>query len=53
LNEAFSVSVSQLERIIRYLKKQTERHRTTPCQKGDAALLQQSEISDNERYLWV
>ncbi len=49
---AFSVSVSQLDRIIRYIKGQVEHHRTMTFQEEFVALLKKHRIEYDERYLW-
>jgi putative transposase len=50
---AFSVSVSQLETIISYIKNQKEHHRTRSFQEEYLALLKKHGIEYDERYLWV
>ena len=49
---AFSVSVSQLDKIIRYIKGQEEHHRRVTFQEEFLALLQKHRIEYDERYLW-
>ena len=49
---AFSVSVSQLETIISYLKNQEEHHRKMTFQEEFTALLKKHKIEYDERYLW-
>ena len=49
---AFSVSVSQLETIIQYIKGQEEHHRKMTFQEELLSLLKKHQISYDERYLW-
>ena len=49
---AFSVSVSQLDRIIRYIRNQQEHHRKITFQEEFLALLKKHRIEYDERYLW-
>jgi len=49
---AFSVSVSQMERITQYIKSQEEHHRTMTFQEEFLALLKHHRIEYDERYLW-
>jgi putative transposase len=49
---AFSVSVSQLETITRYIKNQKEHHRTRSFQEECLMLLKKHRIEFDERYLW-
>ena len=49
---AFSVSVSQLDNIIRYIKGQEEHHRTMTFQEEFLALLKKHRIEYDEHYLW-
>ena len=49
---AFSVSVSQLERIIQYIKDQEDHHRKKSFQEEFLALLKKHHIAYDERYLW-
>ena len=49
---AFSVSVSQLDNIIRYIKGQEEHHRKMTFQEEFVALLKKHRIEYDERYLW-
>ncbi|MEO6034600.1 MAG: transposase [Verrucomicrobiota bacterium] len=49
---AFSVSVSQLDTIIAYIKKQPEHHRKMTFQEEFAALLKKHKMEYDERYLW-
>jgi REP element-mobilizing transposase RayT len=49
---AFSVSVSQLETIINYIKKQKEHHRKRSFQQEFLMLLKKHRIEFDERYLW-
>jgi putative transposase len=48
---AFSVSVSQLDKIIPYIKNQLEHHRRTTFQEEFLALLKKHRITYDERYL--
>jgi REP element-mobilizing transposase RayT len=49
---AFGVSVSLLERTIRYIKTQEEHHRKMSFQEEFLALLKKHRIPYDERYLW-
>ena len=49
---AFSVSVSQLDKIIQYIKNQEEHHRKKTFQEEFLALLKKHRITYDERYLW-
>ena len=49
---AFSVSVSQLEKITEYIKGQQEHHRKMTFKEEFVALLKKHEIAYDERYLW-
>jgi putative transposase len=49
---AFSVSVSQLATVVRYIKGQEEHHRKIPFQEEFLALLQKHRIQFEEKYLW-
>ena len=49
---AFSVSVSQLDKIIEYIKGQEEHHRRVTFQEEFRALLEKHRIEYDERYLW-
>jgi hypothetical protein len=49
---AFSVSVSQLDKTIQYIKSQEEHHRTMSFQEEFLALLKKHRIAFDERYLW-
>lgn len=49
---AFSVSVSQLETIIKYIKNQKEHHRKRSFQDEFLMLLKKHRIEFDERYLW-
>ena len=49
---AFSVSVSQLDRTIDYIKNQPEHHRKMTFQEEFLALLKKHRIEYDERYLW-
>ena len=49
---AFSVSVSQLDKIIEYIKGQEEHHRRVTFQEEFRALLEKHRIEYDKRYLW-
>ena len=49
---AFSVSVSQLEKTIEYIKGQEAHHRKMTFQEEFLALLKKHRIEYDERYLW-
>ena len=49
---AFSVSVSQLDVVRRYIRGQEEHHRTVSFQDEFVALLKKHGIDYDERYLW-
>ena len=49
---AFSVSVSQLDRIIGYIQGQEAHHRTRSFQAEYLALLKKHRVAYDERYLW-
>ena len=49
---AFSVSVSQLDRIIRYIENQEEHHRKMSFQEEFIALLKRHNVEYDDRYLW-
>ena len=49
---AFSVSVSQLDKTIQYIKRQEEHHRKMTFQEEFLALLKKHRIAYDERYLW-
>ena len=49
---AFSVSVSQLDKTIQYIKSQEEHHRRVSFQQEFLALLRKHGIQYDERYLW-
>jgi REP element-mobilizing transposase RayT len=49
---AFSVSVSQLERITAYIENQREHHRVKGFREELLALLKRHRIEYDERYLW-
>jgi REP element-mobilizing transposase RayT len=49
---AFGVSVSQLDKIIRYIKDQAEHHHKMSFQEEFLALLKKHRITYDERYLW-
>jgi REP element-mobilizing transposase RayT len=48
----FGVSVSQLENIIGYIRKQPEHHRTMTFQEEFLALLKKHRVEFDERYIW-
>ncbi len=49
---AFSVSVSQLDKIIRYIENQAEHHRTMTFQEEFLMLLKKHHVAYEEKYLW-
>jgi len=49
---AFSVSVSQLDNVVDYIKKQPEHHRTKTFQEEFLELLKKHHVEFDERYLW-
>ena len=49
---AFSVSVSQLDKTIEYIKRQEEHHRRMTFQEEFLALLKKHRIEYDERYVW-
>ena len=49
---AFSVSLSQLDTLIQYIKGQQEHHRRMTFQEEFQALLKKHRIEYDERYLW-
>ena len=49
---AFSVSVSQLETILKYIQNQEQHHRRMSFQDEFVALLQKHKIAYDQRYLW-
>ena len=49
---SFSVSVSQLDKIIAYIKGQEDHHRTMTFKEEFVALLKKHRIQYDERYLW-
>jgi len=49
---AFGVSVSQLEKIIQYIKDQPEHHLRMTFQEEFLALLKKHRVEYDERYLW-
>jgi putative transposase len=49
---AFSVSPSQLEGVLRYVKEQPEHHRTRTFQEEYRELLRKHGIDFDERYVW-
>jgi putative transposase len=49
---AFSVSVSQLDKIVGYIKTQERHHKKMTFQEEFVALLKKHNITFDERYLW-
>ena len=49
---AFGISVSQLDKIIQYIKGQPEHHRRMTFQEEFLALLKKHRVEYDERYLW-
>ena len=49
---SFSVSVSQLDKIIAYIRSQPEHHRKMTFQEEFVALLKKHHLQYDERYLW-
>ena len=49
---AFSVSVSQLDTIVEYIRNQAEHHRTKTFEEEFVALLKRHRITYDDRYLW-
>ena len=49
---AFSVSVSQFEKVARYIEYQEAHHRRTTFQEEFVALLEKHRMDYDERYLW-
>jgi putative transposase len=49
---AFSVSVSQLEKTMRYIRAQEEHHKKLSFEQEFLALLKKHRIAYDERYLW-
>ena len=49
---SFSVSISQLDKIIAYIKGQVEHHRKMTFKEEFVALLKKHSIQYDERYLW-
>src|SRR5450756_1011118 len=49
---AFSVSVSQLDKITGYIRKQPDHHRKQTFQEEFLALLHKHNVEYDERYLW-
>ena len=49
---SFSVSVSQLDKIIAYIRSQPEHYRKMTFQEEFVALLKKHHIQYDERYLW-
>ncbi len=49
---AFSVSLSQVNKIVRYIENQEEHHRKAGFQEEFRILLEKHRISYDERYLW-
>jgi putative transposase len=50
---AFSVSVSQLDNVVDYIKKQPAHHRTMTFQDEFLELLKKHRVEFDERYLWA
>ena len=49
---AFSVSVSQLDKTVRYIQRQAEHHRKMTFQEEFLALLKKHRVIYDDRYLW-
>jgi len=49
---AFSVSVSQLDKLVEYIRNQPEHHQKTTFQEEFLSLLKKHRIEFDERYLW-
>lgn len=49
---AFTVSESRLEPVVRYVKSQTEHHRTKTFQEEFVEFLERNRVAYDERYLW-
>ena len=49
---SFSVSVSQLDKIVAYIKGQEEHHRKMSFKEEFVALLRKNRVPYDERYLW-
>ena len=49
---AFSVSVSQVDKLIKYIENQEPHHRRMSFQEEFVALLKKHNIEYDERYLW-
>lgn len=49
---AFSVSESQSDRVVQYIRNQVEHHRTLPFQDELRRLLERHRVSYDERYVW-
>jgi putative transposase len=49
---AFGVSVSQLDKLIDYIRNQPAHHRTMTFQEEFLSLLKKHQIEFDERYLW-
>jgi len=49
---AFSVSVSQLDKIVKYIQNQPEHHQNLSFQEEFVALLKKHNVQYDERYLW-
>src|SRR5579863_1390550 len=49
---AFSVSVSQLDKIVQYIRSQPQHHRKMTFQEEFLELLKQHRVEYDERYLW-
>jgi len=50
---AFSVSESQVPKVVDYIVKQEEHHKTTAFQDELLLLLEKHKIKTDERYIWV
>ncbi len=49
---AFSVSISQLEKVVEYIRNQEEHHRRLSFKEEFQALLEKHRITYDEQYLW-
>jgi REP element-mobilizing transposase RayT len=49
---AFSVSLSNVEEVVRYIENQAEHHRTKSYQEEFVAFLKRHNLPYDERYLW-
>jgi putative transposase len=50
---AFSVSVSQLDTVVQYIRNQEEHHRKRTLQEEFLALLKNHKVEYDEKYLWL